>query len=159
MRISVKDYNEAENKGRVGLSNRFIEAFAPDTFERVGYPTRISEDSEVIKYIDSMHDLRLRRYIENYKFAMKQPEFDTFKEITKLIYDRSKKEYGRGVLDKSPLLLGIHAMRKIKCIEEAVTQGCSQNTKEKPRIFEIGAGSGSLGGCCLKKGIPTYQQI
>ena len=60
MFLTVEKYNSEEKEGRKHLPNRFMEAFKPITFERLGYPARIESEDEVYKFFDSMHDGRLR---------------------------------------------------------------------------------------------------
>ena len=65
MILTVDEYNALEREGKKGLSNRFLEAFQPEFFSNVGFPTRIEDDKEVYKFLDSMHDGRMQWYYED----------------------------------------------------------------------------------------------
>ena len=54
MKIKTEQYNNEEELYRARLSNRFLEAFQPEVFQQVGFPTRIYNDDEVYRFIDSM---------------------------------------------------------------------------------------------------------
>ena len=139
MFLSTDDYNTKEKEGKKILSNRFLEAFQPELFEKVGFPTRISGNEEVYKFVDSMHDGRLKRYYGGYnlEFAPTFEEFETLKTTAKDIYQFTKERYHRGIIVKAPLLASINMLRRIKYLGGG---------KEKlPKIFEIGGGNGILG--------------
>ena len=117
MFLSVEQYNFWEKQGRRSLSNRFLEAFQPVTFNEAGFPTRIECDAEVFKYLDSMHDGRLKRYYEKEAYVPTHEEFEEIKKLSSEIFKFSKKNYGRGIIVKAPMLSGMDVVRKLKCLQ------------------------------------------
>ncbi len=136
MFLSVEQYNMLEKKGKRRLSNRFLEAFAPDFFEKLGFPTRIETDNEVVRFFDSMHDGRLKAYYTGsigLKFSPDMTDFQIIKNICSKIYKTSKEHYEKGIVVKAPLLASVDILRNIEAI------------MPKGTIFEIGGGCGVLG--------------
>lgn len=144
MFLSVNEYNIKEKEGKQALSNRFIEAFQPELFEKIGFPTRIEDEKEVYKFLDSMHDGRLARYYGSYNFvyAPTYEEYEMMKIMAKDIYQLTEKRYAKGILVKAPLLASMNIFRKIKYIEEETL----------PTVFEIGGGNGVLGALLHRSG-------
>lgn len=142
MFLTVEQYNTYEEEGRQNVPNKFLEAFQSENFETVGFPSRIRNSKEIYKFLDSMHDGRLRFYYEdkNLACAPTYEEFETIKTLSKDIYDFSAETYGRGVVVKAPILAMSKVCRKIKALSELNV--CEENM---PTIFEIGAGNGVLG--------------
>jgi len=58
--LTVGEYDSAEQEAISELPNVIQEAFQPVAFQKVGYPTRISRESELVKYIEVLHYNRLR---------------------------------------------------------------------------------------------------
>lgn len=143
LKVETYDNNEAEAKSRI--SNRFIEAFQPETFQDVGFPGRIKKEIETYRYIDSMHDGRLEMYFKC--FSPTQNEFDIIKDMCLRVNEYSKKRYGKGITVKAPLLSSVNAFRKIEQITGYLGG-------VKPAIFEIGPGNGMLGAMLHKAGYP-----
>ena len=83
MSLTVECYNKQEEDSKRNLSNRFIEAFQPEIFQEVGFPGRIKNEVELYRYIDSMHDGRLRHYSEIYGPTIE--EFEMIKNMCKKI--------------------------------------------------------------------------
>lgn len=107
-----------EKEGKKQLPNRFLESFQPEVFLNVGFPTRIEDDCEVYKFLDSMHDGRLKEYYEhrNMNCAPTYKEFELIKKLAKNIYSFSKSTYGKGIVVKAPMLCSTHILRKINCL-------------------------------------------
>jgi len=149
MLLTVEQYDSAERAGKRQLSNRFLEAFQPVHFEKVGYPTRIENGMEVMRFLDSMHDGRLKRYCEKEHYAPTYEEFEMIKDLTDSIYQMSKSKYGKGVIVKAPMLSSMNVLRRLRILTyNRVEGGCL------PTIFEIGGGSGILGAMSHKAGYP-----
>lgn len=144
MELNIKIYNEKEKIRGGGLSNRFLEAFQPVAFDKVGYPTRINDDKELIRYVDVLHELREEFYYKNFLYGITVDEFELLKHITVKVLNFTKDTFGKDILVKSPILSSIGELRQINHI--------SKDEKELPTIFEIGAGSGYLGALLYFKG-------
>ena len=76
MYLTVKNYDLSEKEGKKNLSNRFLQAFQPVTFDKAGYPTRIESEDEVYRFLDTMHENRLKLYYESeyYEYAPRSEE-------------------------------------------------------------------------------------
>lgn len=145
MLLTVERYNSLEKEGKKLLSNRFLEAFQPVTFDTLGYPCRIDSETEVFKFLDVMHDGRLGLYYnsEIYDYAPTYEEFEKIKQVTKNIYCLSKDKYGRGIVVKAPMLNSINVFRKLKFLS---------TFEDLPVIFEMGGGTGILGALLYQAG-------
>lgn len=143
MIITVEDYNKQEYNHRVNLSNRFIRAFKAQCFENGGFPSRVNYESELYRYIDSMHANSFYRYYNDLCKGITREEFELLKECTEQILNMTFEKYDKKFIVKSPLIASICERRLI----ESVTQG--DKTK---RVFEIGGGSGTLGALLLCDG-------
>lgn len=130
MFLTVDEYNALEREGKKELSNRFLEAFQPELFLNAGFPTRIEDNNEVYKFLDSMHDGRMQWYYEdkNMQYSPTYEEFELIKELSKDIYHISKDVYGRGVIVKAPMLCSMNILRRIKYL----------SGKSQPVVFELG---------------------
>ena len=133
MYLTVKNYDLSEKEGKKNLSNRFLQAFQPVTFDKAGYPTRIESEDEVYRFLDTMHENRLKLYYESeyYEYAPTCIEFEIIKKVVKNIYEFSRKKYGHGIIVKATMLSSMNVLRRIKCLT------VSENL---PTIFEVGGG-------------------
>ncbi|MBQ8691939.1 MAG: hypothetical protein IJ520_02210 [Synergistaceae bacterium] len=148
--LSVERYNALEIEGKVKLSNRFLEAFQPEHFNMVGWPTRINKDEEVYKYLDSMHDGRLKLYYDA-AMAPVENEFEFIKNLCRDIYEFSRDKFcngGGGIVLKAPLLCSVNVLRQLSQIFNII------GGNEKPTIFETGGGCGALGAMLHTKAFP-----
>ncbi len=145
MFLSANEYNEHEKKGKKSLPVRFLEAFQPEVFEKRGYPTRIGDETEIYKFLDSMHENRFNRYYGGYNFdyAPTYEEFEEMKGVLKDIYRLTKDRYGRGIVVKAPLIASMNVLRRIRYLGEGISL---------PVVFEIGGGNGVLGALLHQSG-------
>lgn len=137
MCLTVEEYNKYEMEGKKKLSNRFLEAFQPEVFEKTGFPTRIVDNKEICKFLDSQHDGRLESYYKdkNTNWAPTYEEFEMIKALAKDIYSFSKTLCGKGIVVKASMLASAHVCRRIKDLQRG----------GMPTVFEIGGGNGVLG--------------
>lgn len=141
--LTIEKYNSCEKEGKKYLSNRFIEAFQPEDFQATGYPTQIYSETEIYKYLDSMHEGRVRYYYEDSGYAPTYEEFEMIKDITRDIYQFSLNKYNKGIIVKAPMLCSMDVLRRIRNLTK---------TEKLPTIFEIGGGNGVLGIMLYKSG-------
>lgn len=145
MYLSVEEYNKEEIVKKAELSNRFLQAFQPEIFEKLGFPSRINSNREVFRFIDSMHDGRLKWYYDEAEMQPTEIEFKKIKELCKDISNYTRRVYNKNVVVKAPLLSAMTTVRTIKALTD------SSNV---PTIFEIGGGSGIVGAMLHKEGYP-----
>ena len=104
MKLSVELYDLLEKEGMASLPNRFVEAFKPETFERIGFSVKIYQEKEIVKYIDSQHGNRLKWYVDDWGMAPTKEEFDRIKNIENKISDYTFRCFGRREVVKAPMI-------------------------------------------------------
>lgn len=149
MNLLVEEYNEKELEGKKDLPNRFLEVFQPSGFEKIGYPIRVNSDDELWKYIDVMHELRLEEYYKEYGITYE--EFELLKKITSDILNFSKKNFNKSIIAKAPIINAINLYRQVDRLYKF-----NENSNDKPKIFEIGLGSGYLAAILHMNGYKVY---
>jgi hypothetical protein len=136
--LTVEEYEERERQAVTELPNRVVEMVQPVVFSTLGYPTRVSSDSELWKYVDVMHETRFDRDIVSlFDRGLTDGEFDALKQVAKLVTNFSREKFSKNLTTRGSLLRALHVYRHIKYIFGTVPG----------RIFEIGPGCGYLG--CL----------
>ena len=131
----VEKYNQAEREGRSTVSNRAIEAFGLEVFGILGYPFKITDESELWRYHDVMQEGRFDanlRLISNYT----DHDFDLITRTAKQILSFSERNFLIRNSGKHALTRSLHQYQLIM--------------KNRPhdgplKILEIGPGSGYLG--------------
>ncbi len=144
MGLSIEEYNRKEIEGKIYLSNRFIRAFRPKLFEAGGFPTTVQNESELIRYIDSMHAYSFEKHYNELCGGITESEFELLKKCTADIYNATKKLYNGNFLVKAPMIASL--------CEKRIIEAALGDMKDK-RVFEIGGGSGTLGCLLLEDGI------
>lgn len=144
MGLSIEEYNRKEIEGKIYLSNRFIRAFRPKLFETGGFPTTVQNESELIRYIDSMHAYSFERHYNELCGGITEREFELLKKCTADIYNATKELYNGNFLVKAPMIASL--------CEKRIIEAALGDMKDK-RVFEIGGGSGTLGCLLLEDGI------
>lgn len=147
--LTVEEYDKKELEGKEKLSNRFLEAFQPEVFQHVGFPTRITADESTYYFVDSMHDGRLKVYYDS-GIKLLTKEFEKLKEMVERIKNFTMEKYGKAIILKAPLYCSIHCLRMIDVIRNLGLKKGYEN----PKIFEIGGGCGVLGALIHDAGIP-----
>jgi hypothetical protein len=143
--LTVSEYDSKEQDALAELPNRIIEAFQPVLWNKeIGYPTRVNRESALFKYIDVLHELRFESDYLNLLGGITQHEFDLLKKLTSLVLNFSESQFHRKAITRSSLIRMINVLRHIKYLFG----------DERPRVFEIGPGSGYLGAMLLLEGYP-----
>ncbi len=131
----VEKYNQAEREGRSTVSNRVIEAFGLEVFGTLGYPFKVTDESELWRYHDSMHDGKFEsnlRLISNFTAH----EFELLTKTAKQILRFSERHF--------PFRnTGRHALTRSLYQYQLIMENRSHDGPLK--ILEIGPGSGYLG--------------
>jgi len=141
--LKIETYEAQERKAIAQLPNRVVEMVQPVTFSTVGYPTRVSGEKELWKYLDCMHETRFEQDFENLiGGGITESEFELLKKTATLALEFSLHNYNRKLTTRGSLLRALHVYRCIKDI--------FGNTPG--RVFEIGPGSGYLGNLFLLTG-------
>ncbi len=141
--LDIEVYNSSEKKGYIDLSNRFIRAFRAGLFERGGFPTRVYDERELVRYIDSQHGECFEKYFNELCEGLTNHEYKEIIKVTQKIYHYTVERYQKEFLVKAPILDAIYCLRILKAV--------TQNHKGL-HVMEIGAGSGILGCLLLQQG-------
>jgi hypothetical protein len=142
--LTVAEYDHAEQQAIAITPNRVIEAFQPVLFQQVGYPTRIRRDSELHKYVDAMHELDFQSDFNRLLGGLSEDEFSLLQRLAESVKAFSKTKFGYKAAARSSIVNALNVLRHIKYIFGEV----------RPRILEIGPGSGYLGAMLMLDSYP-----
>ena len=140
--ISVTDYDFEEQRYSRTLPNRVIEAFQPVAFAKVGYPVRISQDYSLVRYVDSLHELRFEEWLDEMLLNITEEECSLAQYVLTRIKDFTFQRFGQTLLPRGVLMHALHVYRHLGFIFG----------DSKLRVFEFGPGSGALGACLIAAG-------
>ncbi len=125
-------YDREEQKGRATLSNRIIEAFQPQVFNATGYPVHVRSEAELWRYVDVMHETRLKSTVEDLLQGLTPDEFALFQRAVRFIIDFTTMTFGRPLRCENALMRAMGIFRYIRAAQPK-------------RVMEFGPGSGYLG--------------
>lgn len=149
--LNVDEYDAAEQEAIFELPNRIVEAYQPVTFHQVGYPTQVSSNSELWKYVDVMQELGFERDFHHLmEGRLTVSEFELLKRLTELIYSFSESSFQRKMIARATVLQSLNVFRHIRYLFGDA----------RPRVFEIGPGCGYLGAMLMLENYPyTANEI
>ena len=142
--LGVSQYNELELNARPKLGNQLISAFQPHLFEHYGWPTRVSRDEELIRYIDTQHDKEAHRYYSG-GFMLSSDEKELYDALLGIVGNLSNREFGQTI---RPLIAPWGALNLFRQVSEIARI----HDKPKLNILEVGPGSGYLGALLILAG-------
>lgn len=143
--LTTKLYDDKEAAAIDRLSNRIIQTFGAAHFSGVGYPTRVSRDSSLFRYMDVMQETRFERdFLGIIGGGITEPERALMREVLSITASYSRQQFGRTIVPRGALLRCINVLRHIEHVYG----------DERPCVFEIGPGSGYLGLMLQLKGYP-----
>jgi hypothetical protein len=130
--LTPEAYNWEEAKGRAGLPNRVIEAFQPQVFNTTGYPVHVDHTQDLWRYVDVMHETRLKSTVEDLLQGLTPSEFELFRRAVTFMIEFTTATFGRPLRCENALMRAMSIFRYIRAA--------------KPRsVMEFGPGSGYLG--------------
>jgi hypothetical protein len=142
--LSVKEYDEAEQEARIGLSFAEIMAFAPRTFQALGFPDRVRDERELVRYADWNRDTGNQEYFWPDHFfagpAVRTVYTHDEAEAMNRVRDQAvevTRKLGRTVRP----LCGPFAQLGLFRILMTIGKACGGPL----RVFEVGPGTGYLG--------------
>ena len=154
MPLSILEYDIAEQEAKNGLSFAELMAFAPATFEKLGFPHRVKDERELVRYADWNFDEGNREYFwPNHFFTGPAVETNyTHDEVELMNRVRDQavevtRKLGRAVRPLSGPFTQLGLFRVIQKLRESYEM---QNI----RVFEVGPGTGYLGAMLLNNGCP-----
>jgi hypothetical protein len=144
--LTVEHYDNAEAEARLELSIPHFMAFRPVAFESVGWPTRISQEAELLRYVDHNFEAEVPGLYKSgavfdpigYRNLFSLDEQTLISEIRTRVADLTERSFGRRVRPMTNLLVQTGPFRAIQQLASAL--GRKQLT-----VFEVGPGAGYLG--------------
>jgi hypothetical protein len=140
MILEVEKYNKLEQKALEDLPNRVVEMCRTVMFNSEGYPVRVSNEKELWKYLDVMHETRFLHNInEFFDGYLTETEYSDLKKLSTVAAEFSKINYAKSLAPTGSLLRSLQLFRFLQNIF----------LKSGDKVLEIGPGSGQLGGLFL----------
>ena len=91
----ISAYKENAKGSSHFLPNRFLEAFSPEVFNAVGYPTPVQSKKQLWRYVDVMHETGFPGILDLFLGALTNEEFELFKLVVKKPLLLVKKPMGK----------------------------------------------------------------
>jgi hypothetical protein len=144
--LTVERYDQAEAQARVGVSIPHLMAFRPVAFESVGWPTRVSNENELLRYVDHNFEAEVPALYKRgavfdpigYRNAFSLDEQTLIAAISDRVADLTEHSFGRRIRPMTNLLVQTGPFRVMNQLASAFGQ--------KPlSVFEVGPGAGYLG--------------
>lgn len=156
MILSVEEYDAAEQEAKIGLSFTEIMAFSPRTFENLGFPHRVEDERELVRYADWNRDRANQEYFKPGQFFSGPAVWTdyTLDEVAVMNRVRDQavevtRSLGRAV---RPLCNPFAHLGLFRILE--AMRGSSML-----RVFEIGPGSAYLGAMLINEGHYSYSSM
>ncbi len=105
--LEVNQYDELEQKAIRRYPNRIIEAFQPEAFKHVGYPTKIDSYSSLYRYADVMHECGFEGIVDLFLKGLSKEEFELVKEITKNVMELTLSGMEKCVITRASLVYSL----------------------------------------------------
>ncbi len=145
MPLDIATYKKNEIAGSLQLGARAVQSFAPVTFEHIGYPSRVTDESQILWYLDAMHeDCDQPAVVYADEFLVSTDEMELINEVGDLIEELTEEQFGNRIRPWVSPLFSLQMFR--------VIQSISEFTGQKASVFEMGPGSGYLGALLIRAG-------
>lgn len=153
MELEIDRYNEAERDARIGLSQQEIRAFAPLTFNTLGFPTYAHDEKELLQHVDWCLDPGNQKYFEDDIFIREvavrtvftEDEAKLINQACDQVVDMTGSRIGRALRPICNPLAKLGIFRVISALARVYE-------KKKLSVFEIGPGSGYTGAYLINQG-------
>ena len=143
--LSIEAYNIAERNASWKLGSRASQAYSPATFEDLNYPVRVAEESQLLRYVDTMHETSDGKYFDKTKYQYSQTEGKAISQVAQTVALMTKHNFSKCI---RPWMAPFGAVPAFRIIEAFKTLTDSKNL----RVLEIGPGSGYLGALLSTRG-------
>jgi len=141
--LTTAEYYAAERAALTTLSNRQIQAFKPHGFNTVGFPSEISSNSEIVRFVDALHEHNHQSYVSP-SFLYSRSEKESFTRIIEAVGAATLERFGKALRPSTSVLTSIELFRILERLQAAHGDRLS--------ILEIGPGSGYLGAAIIDSG-------
>jgi hypothetical protein len=156
MILTIQEYDAAEQEAKCGLSFTELMAFSPRTFENLGFPHRVQDERELVRYADWNRDAENQEYFKPAHFMSGPAVWTeyTLDEVAAMDRVRDQavevtRKLGRAIRP----LCGPFAQLGLFRILCAITA----NNLSSLRVFEVGPGTGYLGALLINNGVGFYS--
>jgi hypothetical protein len=151
--MTVAEYDAAELEAKVGLSFAEIMAFAPRTFAALGFPDRVRDDRELVRYADWNRDTGNQEYFRpGHFFGGPAVQTDyTHDEVELMDRARDQCLVATGKLGRPvrPLCGPFAQLGLFRILAAIGLPGL--------RVFEVGPGTAYLGAMLINAGAAYYS--
>ena len=153
MPLTIERYDAAEVKARAGLSIPHFMAFRPVAFESVGWPTRVSSEAELLRYVDHNFEAEVPGLYKpgavfdpiGYRNLFSLDEQSLISDIRDRVAELTERSFGRRLRPMTNLLVQTGPFRAIQQLAAALG-------RRQLAIFEVGPGAGYLGAMLAQAG-------
>ena len=102
-KLSVSAYDKSEADARVELSVPLIMAFRPVTYEQVGFPTVVTSEKELVRYVDHNFEAEVPHLYDSnrvfppigYSNKFTTDEFKLINHIRDIVAEMTQREFDR----------------------------------------------------------------
>jgi len=143
--LTIETYNASESLATDKLGLRAAQAYSPATFEDLNYPVRVNEMTQLLRYVDTMHETSDGKYFDKAQFQYSKAEGKTISHVAQVATDLTEQAFGKRI---RPWMAPFGAVPTFRIIEAFK----KQTKSDKLRVLEIGPGSGYLGALLIERG-------
>lgn len=135
--LSIDDYKSAESQASSTLPYPAVRAFRPAAFNRVGFPAEISDEQQLVWFVDIMNETANREaYLKTERYS--EHEIALMETVIDRVHILCERLFGRRIHPFMSLLRSVEMYRFANLLARATST-------ENPSVLEIGPGSGYLG--------------
>ena len=137
MTLTIESYAAAEAEGLAAVSNIERAAFAPSTFTELNCPVSVAVESDLLRFVDSMHEFSAGDYFKA-DCPLSPDEADLIRRVGDHVVAWTAAHLGRAVRPWVAPLSAVEMFRVVSATARALG-------KDRLTVLEIGPGSGYLG--------------
>lgn len=153
-------YDAAEQAALPMHSIPTLMAFRPATFSAVGFPIRVGQAPELLRYIDHNFEAETKTLYQpgarypaaGYRNEFSQDEDDLVQDIRARVADFTERRYGRRTRPMTNILVQVGPLRAMEAL-----RGLFDRTQSETNVFEVGPGAGYFGAMLAKLGYRYYS--
>lgn len=142
--IPIDAYDDAEKRALTRVSYPAIRSFRPSGFQSVSFPTNVTDELELARYVDIMSEVApMQRYLFDDVYS--RHEAAAIDDVATQVLAFTAQRFGRATHPFMSLMTATDMYRLIWFLRETVG-------RENLRVLEIGPGAGYLGALLIRDG-------